>query len=81
MMNYQEMSDSQIMDLAINKGISFSVNRNFMTFGDCVAATYPTHGGRGCDSAIAILSDYTDIGAAKIAAAREAISLMMKGGE
>ncbi|WP_241639990.1 hypothetical protein [Rosenbergiella epipactidis] len=80
-MNYQEMSDSQIMDLAINKGISFSVNRNFMTFGDCVAATYPTHGGKGCDSAIAILSEYKNVRAATNAAAREAINLMMKGGE
>lgn len=76
MPDYSQMSDEEIRQEAAKHGITISINSQLLTFGDCVAATYPTHGGIGCDSAIAKLSDHEHIAAAINAAVREALTLM-----
>lgn len=77
-MDYSKLSDAEIREQAVKHGITVSINRPLLTFGDCAAATYATHGGKGCDSAIARLSDYDDVDSAINAALRDAIKLMMQ---
>ena len=79
MTDYSKMSDEEIRQLAVKHGITVSINKPLLTFGDCAAATYPTHGGRGCDSAIARLADYKYVDDAIDAALREALNLMNEG--
>lgn len=79
MTDYSKMSDFEIREHAQKHGITVSVNRPLLTFGDCVAATYPTHGGRGCDSAIVRLADYEYVDDAMNTALREALILMNEG--
>lgn len=80
-MDYSKLSDAEIREQAVKHGITVSVNRPLLTFGDCAAATYPTHSGKGCDSAIVRLADYEYIDDAINAALREALGLMMQESE
>lgn len=76
MTDYSKMSDEEVRFAAVKKGIKVSINKSPINFGDCVAATYPTPGGKGCDSAIVKLVDYEYVDDAISAALREALSLM-----
>ncbi|RAP72989.1 hypothetical protein [Candidatus Erwinia dacicola] len=80
-MDYSKLSDAEIREQAVKHGITVSINRPLLTFGDCAAATYPTHGGKGCDSAIVSLGDYEYVDDAINAALREALGLMMQESE
>lgn len=76
MTDYSQMSDEEIRQQAVKHGITVSINRPLLTFGDCAAATYPTHGGKGCDSAIAKLSEHECVDDAINAAIREDLTVM-----
>ncbi|HBU7546862.1 TPA: hypothetical protein MC769_003168 [Klebsiella aerogenes] len=78
-MDYSKMSDEEIRQQAIIHGVTVSINRSLLTFGDCVAATYSTHGGRGCDSAIEKLSDHDCLDDAINNALRAALMAMSEG--
>jgi len=78
MTDYSKMSDEEIRQEAVKHGVTVSINRPLLTFGDCAAATYPTHGGRGCDSAIVKLSDHEYVDDAINAVLREALTLMQE---
>lgn len=80
-MDYRKLSDAEIREQAVKNGITLSINRPLLTFGDCAAATYPTHDGKGCDSAIVSLTDYEYVDDAINAALREALGLMMQESE
>lgn len=77
-MDYSKLSDEEIREQAVKHGITVSINRPLLTFGYCAAATYPTHSGKGCDSAIVSLADYEFVDDAINAALREALGRMMR---
>ena len=40
-------------------GIAMSFDENFWGMGPCVIATFPTHNGGGCDSALAWMTNFS----------------------
>lgn len=66
-------TNSELREKAKKLGIILSVERDFFCQGPCVLATYPTHQGRGCDSAIAWLTDGISKEDAEIRALEDAI--------
>jgi len=54
------MPANELKQKAEALGIAMSFDENFWGMGPCVVATFPTHNGGGCDSALAWMKYFSD---------------------
>lgn len=66
-------TNSELRDEAKKLGIILSFENNFWGEGPCVLATYPTLEGKGCDSALAWMPDFSSRDDAEVYALEMAI--------
>lgn len=52
------MPANELKQQAEALGIVMSFDQNFWSMGPCVIATFPTHNGTGCDSALGWMKDF-----------------------
>ncbi|QLJ65792.1 hypothetical protein HP437_11640 [Serratia marcescens] len=53
------MPENELKRQAEALGIVLSFDANFWNMGPCVIATFPTHNGGGCDSALAWMKNFS----------------------
>lgn len=53
------MPANELKQQAEALGIAMSFDENFWNMGQCVIATFPTHNGTGCDSALAWMNNFS----------------------